>query len=207
MFKENADEVSEVGGHTFEANTAACLKCHTDPAVAEKKKADAQKEISDQLAELKPLLETFADKESQDFKNAEYNINLVEISGDLGVHNLTYSKKLLDYSASVLEGGEKPKAEEPCLLCHKALSVAQVTGWEQSKHAESLETLEASEDAKDVCLQCHSVDYRNDPTLTLETAQLPDGCGSCHADHKAAQLEFSGIGKNLLKALRILPNK
>ncbi|MFQ6041877.1 MAG: dockerin type I domain-containing protein, partial [Candidatus Poribacteria bacterium] len=197
MFKEKEDEMSEVGGHTFKANTAACLKCHTDP---EKKKADAQKQISDQLAELKPLLETFADKESEDFKNAEYNINLVEISGDLGVHNLTYSKKLLDYSASVLKGGEKPKAEEPCLLCHKSLSTEQVAGWEQSKHAESLDTLLASSDAEDACLQCHSVDYRNDPAnVTLETAQLPNGCGSCHADHKGIEKVFSGIGKNLLK--------
>ena len=206
FFKEKEDEVSEVGGHTFKANPAACLKCHTDPAVAEKKQADAQKQISDQLAELKPLLETFADKESEDFKNAEFNINLVEISGDLGAHNLTYSKKLLDYSASVLKGGEKPKAEEPCLLCHKALSAVQVTGWEQSKHASSLETLLASTDVEDECLQCHSVDYQNDPTLTLQTAQLPNGCGGCHADHKGIEQTFSDIGKDLLKPVNELCN-
>jgi hypothetical protein len=43
------------------------------------------------------------------------------------------------------------------------------------------------------------VDYRNDPKLTLQTAQLPNGCGSCHADHKGIEKAFSGIGKNLLK--------
>ncbi|HIE26346.1 TPA: hypothetical protein EYP66_03580 [Candidatus Poribacteria bacterium] len=199
IFKEKEDEVSEVGGHTFKANTAACLKCHTDP---EKKRDEAHQQISEKLSELEPLIEAFEKKESEDFKNAKFNFDLVRISGDYGVHNLTYSNKLLDYSLSILKGegpGEKPKAEEPCLLCHKSLSTEQVAGWEQSEHAKSLETLLASSKAEDACLQCHSVDYRNDPAnVTLETAQLPNGCGSCHQDH-ILETEFSGIGKNLLK--------
>lgn len=95
-------------------------------------------------------------------------------------------------------------AATPCLLCHKGLSAEQVTGWEQSAHAESLDSLKASPDAEDACLECHSVDYQLDPAnVTLDTAKLSNGCGSCHADHKEG---FSDIGSDLLKPANELCN-
>lgn len=194
-FKEEG--VADAGGHTFKANLAGCLPCHNDP---EAKNAAAQKQISDKLDELEPLIEAFEDKESEDFKNAKFNFDLVRISGGYGAHNLSYANKLLDYSLAVLQGGEQPKAEEGCLLCHNSLSADQVDGWKQSNHAISLDTLQASPDAQDACLQCHSVDYQLDPeNVTLETAQLSNGCGSCHADHKGLDKVFSEFEHDLLK--------
>lgn len=52
-----------------------------------------------------------------------------------------------------------------------------------SAHARSLDDLKASDQAQDYCLRCHSEDYRRDNTLTLETAQFPITCVTCHSTH------------------------
>jgi len=198
-FKADPTVVSAVGGHTFKANVAKCAQCH--PANAEQKKADANQQIADLLAKVDPLLEAHANKNSDDFKNAKFNVDLVKVSGDGGVHNLKYSKALLEKSISLLEGGggPPPVTEETCLACHRGLSPAVVTQWETSAHAKSLKTLKESPEAKDNCLACHSTDYRKDPAkVTLATAQLGNSCTTCHVDHPT-QGRPAGKDSELLK--------
>ncbi len=100
-FKADPKVVSAVGGHTFKANVAKCAdaNCHGNNAV--QRKADANKQIADLLAKVDPLLVAYVNKNSDDFKNAKFNVDLVKISGDGGVHNLKYSKALLEHSISV----------------------------------------------------------------------------------------------------------
>ncbi|MBI5928650.1 MAG: hypothetical protein HY862_05035 [Chloroflexi bacterium] len=76
----------------------------------------------------------------------------------------------------------------------------QFNEWFNSAHANSLTNLKASEEAEDSCLECHSVDYRQQQALlakyaageiegtppeaiTVETAQYGVTCVTCHATH------------------------
>ena len=85
--------------HNFEPDTAFCDSCHLPEVITE-----AKKEIETALAEVMTLLEEFPDKESKEYKDAKFNIDLVTISGDFGAHNFQYSQSLLDYSKSILQG-------------------------------------------------------------------------------------------------------
>ncbi len=62
----------------------------------------------------------------------------------------------------------------------------QYMEWEKSAHARSLEDLRASGHAQDFCLQCHSEDYRRAPAdgkPTVDTAEYPITCVTCHTTH------------------------
>jgi predicted CXXCH cytochrome family protein len=82
----------------------------------------------------------------------------------------------------------------------------QYNEWLASKHAESLETMKASENAQDACLECHSGDYAfverlqaiveagdlegPPPELpTLASAQFAVTCTTCHSPHTATEAE------------------
>ena len=92
-------ETGENITHIFEANTAVCTSCHTPKVITE-----AREQIETELAELTMLLEEFPNKESQEYKDAKFNFDLVSISGDFGAHNFEYSQNLLEYSKSILQG-------------------------------------------------------------------------------------------------------
>ncbi|RME82684.1 MAG: hypothetical protein D6775_10255 [Caldilineae bacterium] len=62
----------------------------------------------------------------------------------------------------------------------------QYPEWQRSKHAMALDSIKNSDHGSEVCLACHSEDYRRDPgNVTLETAQNTIECVTCHATHEA----------------------
>lgn len=107
MYKEEENVVAEEGGHTFEPNIAACTRCHAD---AESKEALVQAEISTLLDGLQAELDKFADKESDVYKEAKFNYEMVKADGSLGVHNYPYARALLNKSYSLL-GASLPAVE------------------------------------------------------------------------------------------------
>lgn len=87
---------------------------------------------------------------------------------------------------------------------HAKANNMQFNEWLNSAHANSLDVLKKSDQAKDDCLQCHSGEYRFTERLdalyksgdlngtppdmpTLQTAQFGITCVTCHSPHNAAK--------------------
>jgi predicted CXXCH cytochrome family protein len=95
---------------------------------------------------------------------------------------------------------------------HAASQNMQYNEWLKSRHADSLDSLKASDYADDSCLQCHSADYRlweremaaveagdrqGDPPQppTLDTARTAVTCSSCHDVHGAGEFDYDLVAK------------
>ncbi len=100
MHREKKDEVLKKGGHTFRADSRACLKCHEEPeSLVEEWRA----KILPLLADLSKLLDKSPDKNSKAYKSAKQNYNMVIADGEMGTHNPTYAQALLQYGISSLK--------------------------------------------------------------------------------------------------------
>jgi predicted CXXCH cytochrome family protein len=80
---------------------------------------------------------------------------------------------------------------------HAKQTNMQFNEWVVSAHANALTDLQASPDADDSCLSCHSADawlndYREVPLdpATLETATEGVACVTCHNPHSEAEFDF-----------------
>ena len=90
------------GGHTFRADSRACLKCHEN---AEKLVAEWKSRISALVEQLKVTLEAAPDKNSKSYRTARSNYDIVIADGGTGIHNPRYAHALLLYSIASLEAG------------------------------------------------------------------------------------------------------
>ncbi len=84
---------------------------------------------------------------------------------------------------------------DACLPCHSGVH----DDWSQTLHAEALETLEASADAEDFCLACHTVGYGEEGGFTSREA-TPELVGvQCENCHGPAKDHVDNIGDASLR--------
>lgn len=91
---------------------------------------------------------------------------------------------------------EKNLDSKLCGACHQSCHGLcgenhhpQYEQWSESKHAVALWDIKFHPKAKDVCLQCHSTDYRLAPPgqkPSLEEAEYNLECVACHGPHGSA---------------------
>ncbi len=117
------------------------------------------------------------------------------------------------FSTEYLPGGDllgdfTPVGEDAAdswwITNHARQNNMQFNEWRDSAHATALETMSASSQAQDACLQCHSADYGFTQALlaryesgdltgtppempTLQTAQYGITCVTCHSFHVDAE--------------------
>jgi predicted CXXCH cytochrome family protein len=64
-------------------------------------------------------------------------------------------------------------------MCHPA----EYDTWAGTPHPNSITAVKESDHASEDCLHCMSGDYRNDETITVETAKYGVVCVACHTPH------------------------
>ena len=114
MAKKDADEVARHGGHTFIADFAVCADCHTGIDMVAKMKT-YREEIEAKMRAVVAMLEGATDPNSEAYKNAKQNYDMVKGDSGYGLHNIPYARALLDYSLSLTElvGGAKGEEKAP----------------------------------------------------------------------------------------------
>jgi hypothetical protein len=174
MFKEGEEVVTE-GGHTFLPDVKACAVCHTDP---EAMIAVMHEDVVGLLDGVTAMLDAVPEeeREADAYKEALFNVEMVEVDGSHGVHNYSYAKAALGHSYAAL-GATAPIVDN-CAVCHSEST--EYKEWETSAHAHSLETLGTSDHAGDSCLRCMSSSILEDPETTFEMATASITCSMCH---------------------------
>jgi hypothetical protein len=98
MAKEAPETVAQHGGHTFKATFAVCANCHED---IETELKGYRKEIEAKMQAVKAMLDNAPNPESDAYKAAKLNYDMVKGDGGYGLHNIPYARALLDYSLSL----------------------------------------------------------------------------------------------------------
>lgn len=98
MAKETPDIVAKHGGHTFKANFSTCKQCHED---MDRKLKDYKTKIEKKMQAVKVILDQVNDQESENYKRAKLNYDMVKGDSGYGLHNINYANALLDYSLSL----------------------------------------------------------------------------------------------------------
>jgi len=98
MAKEDAKTVAQHGGHTFKATFANCKECHDD---MDTKFKQYREEIEAKMQTVKAMLDNAPDPNSEAYKAAKWNYDMVKGDGGYGLHNIPYARELLDYSLSL----------------------------------------------------------------------------------------------------------
>lgn len=96
--KESKDEVVQRGGHTFIADFSICGDCHDDMDARLKR---YREEIGGKMDQVKAMLDGAADPNSEAYKAAKWNYDMVKGDSGYGLHNIPYARMLLDYSLSL----------------------------------------------------------------------------------------------------------
>ncbi len=87
--------LNPVRPHSLKADIETCRVCHGSK-VENFDIQGVQTRVEELLHELKALLDNAADKESIEYKRANFNFHLVEADKSKGVHNYFYSRALLE---------------------------------------------------------------------------------------------------------------
>ena len=96
--KESKDEVAQRGGHTFIADFSICADCHDNMEVRLK---GYRAEIEGKMQAAKAMLDRATDSDSEAYKAAKWNYDMVKGDSGYGLHNIPYARMLLDYSLSL----------------------------------------------------------------------------------------------------------
>lgn len=96
--KESKDEIAQRGGHTFIADFSICGDCHDDMEARLKR---YREEIGGKMDAVKAMLDGAADPNSEAYKAAKWNYDMVKGDSGYGLHNIPYARMLLDYSLSL----------------------------------------------------------------------------------------------------------
>jgi len=96
--KESNDEIAQRGGHTFKADFSICGDCHDDMEARLKR---YREEIGGKMDAVKAMLDGAADPNSEAYKAAKWNYDMVKGDSGYGLHNIPYARMLLDYSLSL----------------------------------------------------------------------------------------------------------
>ena len=98
MVKKDPETVAQHGGHTFIADLSVCADCHDDMNT---KLPKYRKEIEAKMQAVKAMLNDAVDPESDQYKAAKWNYDMVKGDSGYGLHNMPYANMLLDYSLSL----------------------------------------------------------------------------------------------------------
>ena len=98
MAKETPDTVAKHGGHTFKANFSTCKQCHED---MDRRLKDYKTQIEKKMQAVKVILDQANNQESENYKQAKLNYDMVKGDSGYGLHNINYANALLDYSLSL----------------------------------------------------------------------------------------------------------
>lgn len=96
--KESKEEIAQRGGHTFIADFSICGDCHDDMEARLKR---YREEIGGKMDAVKAMLDRAADPDSEAYKAAKWNYDMVKGDSGYGLHNIPYARMLLDYSLSL----------------------------------------------------------------------------------------------------------
>jgi hypothetical protein len=205
----------EITGHisTFSlAQPKSCTSCHGEGYdklmnTWEKSINNLYSKINRQfsLASLSP--ETLQSEFNQELSLIRHNLEVIEVDGSRGVHNISYARSILNYSAQTLSTimdktglyfGEKVDSREisnTCTVkCHVGIeSVSIQINEKVFPHSPHIQKLSG-------CKSCHSPDIPGSGQHGL-TYVDESGCNSCHhqnasascgACHKTQKLFYSG---------------
>ena len=116
MEKETSvEKVVARGGHTFVASMESCQRCHLGEDDISIRVSALVSEVNSLLQQVERMLEdTSAQKDSQVYKDAKLNYDMVKGDSGYGFHNFAYAKALLKYSLSLREellGNKSQKAD------------------------------------------------------------------------------------------------
>ena len=111
--------------------------------------------------------------------------------GPAGAHSRDPGNESLRPTVSV--------SADVCGACHNDAHHPTIEEWSLSKHSMAVETIKSHAFGQDVCLACHSQDYRyalelreEDPDVeipTIETAVYSIECVTCHTPHGGLEYE------------------
>ncbi|MCZ6680070.1 MAG: hypothetical protein O7E52_22805 [Candidatus Poribacteria bacterium] len=96
--KDSPETVARHGGHTFIADFAICADCHDDMTT---KLTQYREEIEAKMHAVKAVLDRAVDVDSDAYRDAKLNYDMVKGDSGYGLHNIPYARALLDYSLSL----------------------------------------------------------------------------------------------------------
>lgn len=101
---DNQIKVAKHGGHTFKADFSTCGKagCHDSADNDMTVKLPLYRaEIEAKMQEVKTVLDNAEDKDSQAYKDAKLNYDMVKGDSGYGLHNIPYARALLEHGLSL----------------------------------------------------------------------------------------------------------
>ena len=87
--KESKDEVAQRGGHTFIADFSICADCHDN---MEARLKGYRAEIEGKMQAAKAMLDRATDSDSEAYKAAKWNYDMVKGDSGYGLHNIPYAR-------------------------------------------------------------------------------------------------------------------